>query len=219
MTQFMENLLTASFHGSIVILAVILLRLVLRKTPKKYICMLWLLSGIRLLLPIEIRTELSLQPSIALPFEMVWPAVLPWIWGAVACLFGIYSAVSYLKLKNQVREAVRIRGGWESDRIDTAFILGFIKPRIYIPMGMNRQARKHILEHERTHLDKGDHWIKMIGFLALSLHWFNPLVWVAYILLCKDIEMACDERVVQFMELEERKSYSAALIACSSRWV
>ena len=217
MTQFLENLLTASFHGSIVILAVILLRLVLRKTPKKYICMLWLLSGIRLLLPIEIRTELSLQPSIALPFEMAWPAVLPWIWGAVACLFGIYSAVSYLKLKNQVREAVRIRGGWESDRIDTAFILGFIKPRIYIPMGMNRQARKHILEHERTHLDKGDHWIKMIGFLALSLHWFNPLVWVAYILLCKDIEMACDERVVQFMELEERKSYSAALIACSSK--
>ena len=217
MTQFLENLLTASFHGSIVILAVIFLRLVLRKTPKKYICLLWLLAGIRLLMPIEIRTELSLQPELALPVEVVWPAVLPWIWGAVACLFGIYSAVSYLKLKNQVREAVRIRGGWECDRIDTAFILGFIRPRIYIPMGMNKQARKHILEHERTHLDKGDHWIKMIGFLALSLHWFNPLVWVAYILLCKDIEMACDERVVQFMELEERKSYSAALIACSSR--
>lgn len=217
MTQFLENLLTASFHGSIVILAVILLRLVLRKTPKKYICMLWLLAGIRLLLPIEIRTELSLQPSIALPFEMAWPAVLPWIWGIVACLFAIYSAMSYLKLKSKVREAVRIRGGWECDKIDTAFILGFIRPRIYIPMGMNRQARKHILEHERTHLDKGDHWIKMIGFLALSLHWFNPLVWVAYILLCKDIEMACDERVVQFMELEERKSYSAALIACSSK--
>ena len=217
MTQFLENLLTASFHGSIVILAVILLRLVLRKTPKKYICLLWLLAGIRLLMPIEIRTELSLQPELALPVDFAWPAVLPWVWGAVACLFGIYSAVSYLKLKNQVREAVRIRGGWECDKIDTAFILGFIRPRIYIPMGMNRQARKHILEHERTHLDKGDHWIKMIGFLALSLHWFNPLVWVAYILLCKDIEMACDERVVQFMELEERKSYSAALIACSSR--
>lgn len=217
MAQFIENLLTASLHGSIVILAVILLRLALRKTPKKYICLLWLLAGIRLLMPIEIRSDLSLQPEFALPAHIHWPVVLLLAWGVVACLFGIYSVASYLKLKNQVREAVRIRGGWECDKIDTAFILGFIKPRIYIPMGMNRQVQKHILEHERTHLDKGDHWIKMIGFLALALHWFNPLVWVAYILLCRDIEMACDERVVQFMELEERKSYSAALIACSSR--
>ena len=217
MAQFMSNLLTASIHGSVVILAVILLRLLLRKTPKKYICLLWLLAGIRLLMPIEIRSDLSLQPEFALPVDLNLPAILLWVWGVVAICFGIYSLTSYVKLKNKVREAIRIRGGWESDRIDTAFILGFIKPRIYIPMGMNHQARKYILEHERTHLDKGDHWIKMIGFLALALHWFNPLVWVAYILLCKDIEMACDERVVQFMELEERKSYSAALIACSSK--
>ena len=217
MAQFMSNLVTAGIHGSVVILAVILLRLVLRKTPKKYICLLWLLAGIRLLMPIEIRSDLSLQPEFALPVDLNLPAILLWVWGVVAICFGIYSLTSYVKLKNKVREAIRIRGGWESDRIDTAFILGFIKPRIYIPMGMNHQARKHILEHERTHLDKGDHWIKMIGFLALALHWFNPLVWVAYILLCKDIEMACDERVVQFMELDERKSYSAALIACSSK--
>ena len=216
MAQFLNNLLTASIHGSVVILAVILLRLVLRKTPKKYICLLWLLAGIRLLMPIEIRSDLSLQPEFALP-NWNLPAILPWVWGVVAVFFGIYSTVSYIKLKAKVQDAVRIRGGWECDRIDTAFILGFIKPRIYIPMGMNRQARKHILEHERTHLDKGDHWIKMIGFLALALHWFNPLVWVAYIMLCKDIEMACDERVVQFMELEERKSYSAALLSCSSK--
>ena len=216
MAQFLNNLLTASIHGSIVILAVILLRLVLRKTPKKYICLLWLLAGIRLLMPIEIRSDLSLQPEFTLPGWNI-PALLPWVWGIVAICFGIYSLVSYMKLRSKVQEAVRIRGGWECDKIDTAFILGFIKPQIYIPMGMNRQARKHILEHERTHLDKGDHWIKMIGFLALALHWFNPLVWIAYILLCKDIEMACDERVVQFMELDERKSNSAALLSCSSK--
>ena len=216
MAQFLTNLLTASIHGSVVILAVILLRLVLRKTPKKYICLLWLLAGIRLLMPIEIRSDLSLQPEFTLPGWNI-PALLPWVWGIVAICFGIYSLVSYMKLRSKVQEAVRIRGGWECDKIDTAFILGFIKPQIYIPMGMNRQARKHILEHERTHLDKGDHWIKMIGFLALALHWFNPMVWIAYILLCKDIEMACDERVVQFMELDERKSYSAALLSCSSK--
>ena len=221
MKAFLENLVTASIHGSVVILAVILLRLVLRKTPRKYICLLWLLAGIRLLMPIEIRSDLSLQPAFTLPdmglASLKWAAVLPWIWGVIAACFGIYSLVSYLNLKRKVADAVKIQGGWECDGIDTAFILGFIKPRIYIPFGMNGQARKHILEHERTHLDKGDHWIKMIAFLALALHWFNPLVWVAYILLCKDIEMACDERVVQFMELDERKAYSAALLSCSSK--
>lgn len=219
MNHLLENLLTASFHGSIVILAVMIARLILRKTPKKYICLLWLLAGIRLLLPVQVRSDLSLQPVIVLPNWLhgaQWTVILPWLWGSVALCFGIYSIVSYRKLKNQVREAVRIRGGWESDRIETAFILGFIKPRIYIPMGMSKQARKHILDHERAHLDKGDHWIKMIGFLALALHWFNPLVWAAYILLCRDIEMACDERIVQFMEPEERKSYSAALLQCSA---
>ena len=221
MEQFLRNLLTASIHGSVVILAVILLRLILRKTPKKYICLLWLLAGIRLLIPIEIRSDLSLQPSFTLPaFRFSgagWAAVLPWLWGFVAAGFAVFSLVSYGKLKRRVKDAVRVRGGWESDKIDTAFILGFIKPRIYIPKGMTKTSQKYILEHERTHLDKGDHWIKMIGFLALALHWFNPLVWVAYILLCKDIEMACDERVVQFLELDERKSYSAALLSCSSR--
>ena len=221
MEQFLRNLLTASIHGSVVILAVILLRLILRKTPKKYICLLWLLAGIRLLIPIEIRSDLSLQPSFTLPaFRFSgagWAAVLPWLWGFVAAGFAVFSLVSYGKLKRRVKDAVRVRGGWESDKIDTAFILGFIKPRIYIPKGMTKTSQKYILEHERTHMDKGDHWIKMIGFLALALHWFNPLVWVAYILLCKDIEMACDERVVQFLELDERKSYSAALLSCSSR--
>lgn len=221
MEHFLQNLLTASLHGSVVILAIILFRLISRKTPKKYICMLWLLAGIRLLLPIEIRSDLSLQPQFTIPFakitSMKWAASIPWIWGFIACLFVVYSIASYVKLKNKVREAVRIRGGWECDRIETAFILGFIKPQIYIPMGMGRENRKHILSHERTHLDKGDHWIKMIGFLALALHWFNPLVWIAYILLCKDIEIACDERVIRFMELDERKAYSAALLSCSSR--
>lgn len=221
MERFLQNLLTASIHGSILIFAVLLLRLVLLKTPKKYICYLWLLAGIRLLLPIEIRSDLSLQPEFTLSFAKIsslkWAAVLPWVWAVIAACFAIYSLISYLKLKDQVRDAIRIRGGWESSKIETAFILGFIKPKIYIPMGMDSQSRQNILAHERTHLDKGDHWIKMIGFLALALHWFNPLVWVAYILLCKDIETACDERVIRFMELDERKAYSSALLRCSSR--
>ena len=280
MSELFQNVLTASFHGSVVIAAVLLLRLVLRKAPKKFLCLLWLLAGIRLLMPFEVQSNLSLQPDVeeipyvaevreelprtvpetrpqlsdypVLPaspdafaepqyipegyYEEVlgieepaevtqaaaasepfdWMGLIPYIWFAVACCFGVYTLFAYVTLKLQVRDAVKIPGGWESERIDTAFILGFIKPKIYIPMGMPRSVRKHILAHERTHLEKGDHWFKMIGFLALAIHWFNPLVWIAYILLCKDIEMACDERVVQFMDLEERKSYSAALLTCST---
>ena len=281
MNELFRNVLTASFHGSIVILVVLVLRLALKKTPKKFLCLLWLLAGLRLLMPFEIQSSLSLQPDReqltqvvreelpavvmpeampAVPADAALPteeqpgygdafippeqealtegeqtlsdatyhrpqekaatidlmSIAAWLWLGIACMFGVYTLWAYLSLKKQVREAVKIPGGWECDRIETAFILGFIKPRIYIPMGMSREVRRHILAHERTHLEKGDHWFKMIGFLALALHWFNPLVWLAYILLCKDIEMACDERVVQFMDLEERKSYSTALLSCAS---
>ncbi|MBQ3193417.1 MAG: M56 family metallopeptidase [Oscillospiraceae bacterium] len=281
MTTLFQNVLTASFHGSVVILAVLLLRLALKKTPKKFLCLLWLLAGIRLLMPFEIKSDFSLQPeprpvaeirqqmeeilffeepaspqkesssasrsparnqythtpavseNPELPEEVEtvytpsaiteevrtetdYMAIAAWVWLAVASLFLVYTVFSYTRLKLLVREAVKIPGGWECDHIETAFILGFIRPKIYIPMGLSQVVRKHILAHERTHLEKGDHWFKMIGFIALALHWFNPLVWVAYILLCKDIEMACDERVVQFMDLQERKEYSAALLNCST---
>jgi len=286
METLFQNVLTASFHGSVVILAVLLLRLLLRKAPKKYVCMLWILAGLRLLLPFQLESKLSLQPEpeavaqiairepsadriVELPPELMgnipqsipsedslaeepvthtaqptvqaeipaeafipeeappepeitptpavdWAALIPWAWLTVALAFGIYSLQSYLKLKRKVRLAVKIPGGWECAGIETAFILGFIKPKIYIPTGMSREDRRHILAHERTHLEKGDHWIKMLGYIALAVHWFNPLVWLSYILLCRDIEMACDERVVRFMELEDRKRYSAALLHCST---
>ena len=215
MTRFCQNLLTASIHGSVVILAVMLLRLLLKKTPRKYICFLWMLAGIRLLMPISVQSTFSLQPtSIRLPAissQLVWI-----VWGCVAALIVAVSLLAYLRLQKQVKGAAKVRGGYESDKIETAFVLGFFKPKIYIPSGMSPAARTQILAHERTHLEKGDHWMKVIAFLALALHWFNPLVWVAYLMLCKDIEIACDERVVQFMELDERKQYASALLQCST---
>lgn len=220
MREFFQTILTASFHGSIVILVVLLLRLILKKAPKKYICTLWILVGIRLLLPIPVESAFSLQPvSLTIPIPAAFGKIGMVAWAAVAAGIGIYSLASYIHLRRQVLDAVKIPGGWESDRIDTAFVLGFLRPRIYIPTGMSQQTRKQILAHEQTHLDKGDQWIKMLGFVALVLHWFNPLVWVSYICLCKDIEMACDERVIQFMELEERKAYSSALLRCSTNQV
>lgn len=220
MNTFFQSLLTASFHGSIVILAVILLRLLLKKTPKKYICFLWMLAGIRLLMPIPVTSRFSLQPKgLTIPIPINPTAGLLLLWAAVAAVIGLVSVISYARLQRQVRDAVKVPGGWESDKIETAFVLGFVKPKIYIPTGMSQDTKRQILSHERTHLEKGDHWIKMIGFIALALHWFNPLVWIAYVLLCKDIEIACDQRVVQFMELDERKAYSSALLQCSTNRV
>ena len=220
MNHLLTGLLTASIQGSIVILAVLVLRLVLYRTPKKYICLLWMLAGLRLLLPIPIESSLSLQPSsVTLPAGWNPGPVLWIVWLVLALGILGYSVLSYLHLKRLVLDAVKVPGGWESDRIETAFVLGFLKPKIYIPAGMSPETRKQILAHERTHLDKGDHWIKLIGFLALALHWFNPLVWLAYYFLCKDIELACDQRVVQFMELPERKAYSSALLQCSTNRV
>ena len=283
METLFTNVLTASLYGSVVIGAVLLLRLLLRKAPKKYVCMLWILAGLRLLMPFQLESRLSLQPeteavtrtvtAVAGPRETIlppelmgqtdvyeeapvqqelpggtftaapteapthqqatvpqgepvvsvvpeepfdWQALIPWVWLTVAVLFGIYSFVAYFRLKRKVRLAVKIPGGWECAGIDTAFILGFVKPKIYIPTGISREDRRHILAHERTHLEKGDHWVKMLGYVALAVHWFNPLVWLSYYLLCRDIEMACDERVVRFMELEDRKRYSAALLHCST---
>lgn len=266
MSELFREVLNASFSGGVVILAVLVLRLVLKKAPKKYICLLWILAGVRLLVPFSVESELSLQPreqavtelewqdlrdygqivqeietgettaisaervttaehsepldtdvNVIVKTEINWAMLAPYLWLAGAAGLSGCSVISYLRLKRRVQEAVILEQGvWECDRIDTAFILGFVRPRIYIPMGISRENRWFILEHERIHLRRGDHWFKLIGFAALAVHWFNPLVWAGYILLCKDIEMACDERVVRGMPLEERKAYSAALLACST---
>jgi len=274
MTPLIQNLLTAGFHGSVIIAAVLLLRLILKKAPKRVVCVLWMLAFIRLLMPFQLESNFSLQPE-AIPLEETtfyesviehtspdniaatdpqpnddstipqpiipessddniagevgfvqseleevapvhWTSVLPYFWlvGTFCCL--LYAVVSYIQLKRTVREAVRIIGCWECDRIETAFILGYIRPRIYVPMGLSRRTRKHILAHEWAHLQTGDHWFKLLAYLACCLHWFNPLVWVAYRLMCKDMEHACDERVVRYMNLEARKQYSHALLTCST---
>lgn len=280
MQTLFENVLTASLYGSVIIAALVLARPLLKKLPEKYLCLLWLLAFLRLLMPFEIPFVLSLQPDVtaitqpqavvqpaiqvlpepvpAVPenapmpedVEVVYsdaftppesipeglegyyppaeevsqPLVIDWnrigfyVWAAVACGLAGYSLLSYGKLKRRVREAVRCRDGvWECAGLETAFILGWVRPRVYLPMGLSADTRHHILRHERAHLKRRDHWLKLLGFLALAVHWFNPLVWVAWVLLCRDMELACDEQVVKDMGLSERKDYSAALLQCSTR--
>lgn len=279
MQTLFENVLRASLYGSVIIAALLLGRPLLKKVPKKYLCLLWLLAFARLLMPFEIPFDLSLQPDVtaitqpqvviqptiqdlpepvpAVPenapmpedVEVVYgdaftppesipaglesyyppaeevsePLVINWnaigfgIWAAVGAGLGLYGIVSLARLKRRVREAVRCRDGvWECAGLETAFILGWVRPKVYLPMGLNADTRHHILRHERAHLKRKDHWLKLLGFLALAVHWFNPLVWAAWVLLCRDMELACDEQVVKDMGLSERKDYSAALLRCST---
>ena len=275
MTELFEAILKASFQGSIVILAVVALRFLLKKAPKSLFCLLWLLAGLRLVMLFEIQSPLSLQPRLEdanisiqalqpvqtpdisvqnpegrpleTPAEPVVPPEMPegnwddvqtdsyiygekdgvitgpvdpiniaaWVWllGATAMLAT--SAFSYFKLKRRVREACLIENGcFECPGLDTAFVLGFFPPRIYLPMGLTEEEKKFVFDHENTHIARHDHWFKVLGFCILSIHWFNPLVWLGYSLLCRDMELACDEHVVKYMTLPQRKAYSAALLSC-----
>lgn len=281
MATVFNGVVEAGIYGSVTVLAVLLFRLLFRKVPGKWLCLLWLLAFARLAMPFQIESRLSLQPdsirfeqaagavSTVLPTVPVqtmtpavpedaelpevvsvsygdamtvptapsdvlmqtpspvqpdgethlvidWMAVCGWIWLAGCVCFLGYGLASYLKLKRRVREAVRCDdGAWECPGLETAFILGFLKPRIFVPMGTSF-GREYILTHERSHIARGDHWWKLISYLILAVHWFNPLVWLAYLLLCRDMERACDERVIKNMSLDQRKAYSTALLRCSA---
>lgn len=146
----------------------------------------------------------------------IWIPVLTVIWLlGVAALF-LYSAVSYRRLRRRVCEAVILRGNiYQSEKVCSPFVLGIIRPKIYLPYHMDKREMDHVITHEQTHIRRRDHWWKPLGFLLLTVHWFNPLLWLGYILLCRDIELACDERVIREMGNEQRADYTHALVSCS----
>ena len=144
-------------------------------------------------------------------------AVASYVWLAGVVLLAAYAVFTTLRLHRQVREAARLSDRvWCCDHIRSPFILGVFRPRIYLPSDLDGVARDSVIAHEQAHLHRRDHWWKPLGFLLLMVHWFNPLMWVAYILLCRDIEAACDERVVRDMTAPDRKTYSEVLLACSA---
>lgn len=271
----MKNLfmiyLHAGISGSVIILVGLLLRPIFRKVPRHILCILWLLAAIRLLLPFNIESQFSLQPS-HVPLddlileqqyqpEVTPPESLPdsdvpdvdlepqlppqnipvipegpspapkpmshpldlqqllagvWVAGMSGIL--LYCLISYIVLKHRIRTAVQHENGvMESEHISGAFLLGYLKPRIYLPMGLNEQDRAFIVAHERIHIQRLDHWWKLIGVLCVAIHWYNPLIWIGYALLCRDIEITCDERVIHSMDLQERKAYSQALLNSEKR--
>ncbi|RHR28761.1 hypothetical protein DWX43_12575 [Clostridium sp. AF19-22AC] len=139
------------------------------------------------------------------------------IWLIGMALMLLYMVCSFFILKARMRTAVRVRGNiWQSERVRSPFVLGMIRPRIYLPFHMSSAKMKYVIAHEKAHIRRHDHWTKPIGFLVLTVYWFNPAIWAAYILLCRDIEVACDESAVRNMGVDERKSYSMTLLSFGS---
>ena len=138
------------------------------------------------------------------------------IWLAGMLIMFAYSIITYLRLHHKVSISLCTeKAVYLCDEIDTPFVLGIIRPRIYVPSGMETEQIRYVIEHERAHLQRKDHWWKPIGFTLLAIHWFNPVMWLAYILLCRDIELACDEKVIKNMNNLDKKGYSETLLACS----
>lgn len=248
-------LLNNSVTAGWVILAVIALRALFRRAPRRTLCLLWALPALRLALPFSIESALSLIPSAeTVPQEILTaaaPAInsnIPAVDGAVnpileasfapapeasanpmqvllfaagivyiagVALIAAYSLYKTIRLRLRLREAVLAEGVWLSDRIDTPFVMGVFRPRIYLPFSLNEGDAACVIAHERAHLARRDNIAKPLGFVLLAVYWFNPLVWLAYVLFCRDLELACDERVIADYDEAGRKAYSAALLACA----
>lgn len=142
-------------------------------------------------------------------------AIASLVWGAIAVIILLYTLMSYWYLRLKLCRATNLENGaYVVMGMDSAFLLGYLKPRIYLPDYLNEEQEGYVIAHENAHKRRGDNWLKLAGFVCLGLHWYNPLVWVAYIFLCRDIEDACDDYVVRELDLEGRKAYSAALLSC-----
>ena len=251
------KLLNLSISASWLVLAVLVLRLVSKRSPKWMNVLLWGIVALRLVLPFSIESALSLIPSAetvspaAVQFDpaptitsgvsvidnavnpslsehfsavptasvnplYVWTEIAGWVWLIGLGAMLLYALVSYLRLRRRVSVSLPIQDHiYLCDAISSPFILGVVKPHIYLPSGLDEVQRQNVLAHEQAHLARRDHWWKPLGFALLAVYWFNPVLWLAYTLLCRDIELACDERVIRTMDESAVKTYSTVLLACS----
>ncbi len=258
MSELFLRIFNMSISASWLVLAVLVLRLLLKKAPKWVHMLLWGVVAVRLIFPFSIESALSLIPSAetvpmgiafahnpainsgidainhavnpaisssfapnpgdsANPLQ-VWIPVAAVVWMMGMAAMVIYTAVSYGRLLHRVRTAVCYGDNiYQSENVDSPFVLGVFRPKIYLPFHLKEQDMAHILAHEQAHIRRKDHWWKPLGFTLLSTHWFNPLMWLAYVLLCRDMELACDETVIKELGNEQRADYAQALVTCSVR--
>lgn len=264
------NVFNQGIAASYLIIAVIFARALLKKAPKSVYCVLWLLVGIRLILPFSFvsafslipsgaevrgnitefmghdttdtgdRTALSAAPSNGAGYideEMIraignnnsspesgnrpfiYFSIAAVIWFVGVGIMLLYLAISWVRISRKVRFAIPAEQGgikyYQCEEIASPFLFGFLKTRIYAPAGLGAEELSYVLKHETVHRQRKDYLIKPIGYVILAVYWFNPFVWAAYILLCRDIELACDERVIKELGGEHKKEYALALLSCS----
>ncbi len=262
MTAVFREILSMSFTAGFCVLAVALVRLFLKKTPRVFSYALWAVVLFRLLCPFSFESVVSLIPSTqavqptgqtGLPFEaatnipvidqpvnaylgshyyegVTVPAgfsvdfmtVLSIVWLAGCLILLGISLISLFRLKKRLRNAVLEEGRvYHAKGLETAFVLGIFRPKIYLPEGLSGKEREYILLHEQTHIRQGDHIVRVLAFLALCLHWFNPLAWAAFFLSGRDMEMSCDEAVLKKLGNGVKKDYSASLLSLASgrKWL
>lgn len=259
MVRFFLDVVNMSIGASCVILVVLLLRLVLRRAPKKYSYLLWSVVGLRLCCPVSFSSVFSLfqfrpiqhvfspgsagsspvflpevnevlksasdvdygaiaiQPETGEDFAISVPLVFQgieavWILGMLLLL--LLGAVNYLRLKKSLSASVRLKENvWQSEQVCSPFILGILRPKIFIPFGLEDENLSYVIAHERVHIRRKDHLVKLLAFLLLMVHWFNPLVWLAFHLMTKDMEMSCDEKVLEELGGGGKKNYSLSLLS------
>ena len=258
MSEAFLKVVNMSISAGWLVLAVLALRLILKKAPKWVNVLLWGIVAVRLICPFSIESALSLIPSAetispeimmdwtpeistgiepldqvvnpvistsfapqgmasANPLQILIPvAANLWLLGVIIML--AYTAISYLTLRLKLRTAVILRGNiFQCETVSSPFVLGILKPRIYLPYTMDGKNLAHVVAHEQAHIRRKDHWWKPLGFILLAIHWFNPLVWLAYVLFCRDLEFACDEAVIKGLHANERADYSQALLNCCAQ--
>lgn len=240
MTAIFLTIADMSFSACWLILAVLGLRLFLRATPRWGNLLAWGIVVVRLLVPFSIESRSSLIPvfqtvdtspvttvislpvgetsaatvTSSLPFE----EIISIIWLAGLVILMTYFAVSYLRLLRRLDTAVLLcENIYQSELIAAPIVVGIVKPKIYIPFNVEQQSLTHIIAHEKSHIRRKDHWWKLLAFASLAFHWFNPLVWIAYVQICRDIELACDEAVVSKLDCEGRGDYAQALMTFSAK--
>ena len=260
------KVLNMSLSAAAVTVAVLLARLLLRRAPKKWSYLLWLVVAFRLVCPVSFSAPFSLlrltaqsaavtrsgsaaseltyipqdigymaQPRVnvgtpavseaisgalpaAAPMDsanpmQIWIALGTALWCVGTAALLLYGAISYVNLRRRLRGAVRVEDGvYETDAVRAPFILGLFAPTVYLPVGLEGEPMHYVLAHERFHIRHGDHAVKLLAFLLLCVHWFDPLIWLAFCLMCRDMEMRCDEAVLA-LESGITKPYSMALLA------
>ena len=238
LTECFLALAERALPATALVLAVLCLRALFRRAPKWVFPLLWGLVALKLTWPFTLKSTLSLLPPLDLPASMptvaagsVQTAPVPatasaaltpvqlaaciWLAGAVA--LTVYLLASSVRLRLRVKNARRLfENVYEADGLPTAFVLGLLRPRIYLPTGIDEKTAAFAVAHERAHIRRGDFIAKPLGFLLLAVYWFNPFLWLGYALFCRDVEFACDERVARGQSLDARADYALALLTMSA---